>query len=261
MAHRVVKCLVVLAVAALPQIVSAQVQTTAPQLTLLVPADPAAQQISVVVTPGRASNAGLPDALRLARQAMLDGADVAPADLHALADLNDGLAAQRYVRLLLADPTAAPSDIAYYGTVAVGTGRIWSLPAAIAAMRLLDPATEPVERIRAYVRVLYPHAWAGNVLALDAIIDLNGEGRLFGALSEETRLKILAQDAINGDGRGVMRMALALLSLPSRTPEQEALVDDYLSRAAAVDNLAVRVTAINLIDLRRNPVGITVVAE
>lgn len=261
MAHRVVKCLVVLACTALPHTVLAQVQTNAQQLTLLMPPDPADRQISVVVTPGRASNAGLPDLLKLVRQAMLDGAEIAPADLRALADLNDGLAAQRYVRLLLADPTSTPSDIAYYGTIAVGTGRVWSLPAAVAAMRLLDPATEPVERTRAYVRMLYPHAWAGNAIALDAVIDLNGEGRLFGALSEETRLKILAQDAINGDGRGVMRMALALLSLPNRTPEQEALVDDYLARAAAVEYLAVRVTAANLIDLRRNPVGITVASE
>lgn len=261
MAHRVVKCLVVLASTALPQIVSAQVQTYAQQLTLLLPGDLADQQISVVVTPGRASNAGLPDLLRIVRQAMLDGAEVAPADLRALADLNDGLAAQRYVRLLLSDPTATPSDIAYYGTVAVGTGRIWSLPAAVDAMRLLDPVTEPIERIRAYVRVLYPHAWAGNVLALDAVIDLNGEGRLFGALSEETRLKILEQDAINGSGRGVMRMALALLSLPSRTPEQESFVDDYLARAARADNLAVSVTATNMLDLRRNPVGIAVASE
>lgn len=262
MAHRVAKCLVVLAIAVLPQTLWAQVPTYAHQLNLPMPPDPADQQISVVVTPGRARNAGLSDALRQARQTMLDGTEISPADLRALADLNDGLAAQKYVRLLLTDPTATPSDIAYYGTVAVATGRIWSLPAAIAAMRLLDPTTEPVERNRAYVRMLYPHAWAGNALALDAVIDLNGEGRLFGALSEETRLKILAQDAINGDGRGVMRMALSLLSQPSRTPEQEALVDDYLTRAAAVvDNLAISATATNLLDLRRNPVGITVAQE
>ena len=261
MAHGVVKSLSVLAVIALPQTLWAQVPTYAHQLTLLMPPDPADRQISVVVTPGLASNAGLPDALKLTRQAMLDGTEISAADLRALAERNDGLAALKYVRLLLADPAAPASDIAYYGAIAVGTGRVWPLPDAIAAMRLLDPATEPVERIRAYVRMLYPHAWAGNALALDAVIDLNGEGRLFGALSEETRLKILAQDQINGEGRAVMRMALALLSQPSRTPAEEALVDDYLTRATAVDNLAVRVTAANLLDLRRNPVGITVASE
>ena len=261
MAHRGVKCLAVVIVTALPQILWAQVPTYAHQLTLLMPPYPADRQISVVVTPGLASNEGLSDVLKLARQAMQDGTDISPADLRALADRNDGLAALKYLRLLLADPSATASDIAYYGTIAAGTGRVWSLPAAIDAMRLLDPATEPVDRTRAYVRVLYPHAWAGNALALDAVIDLNGEGRLFGALSEETRLKILAQDAVNGDGRGVMRMALNLLSQFSRTPAEEALVDDYLTRAAAVDNLAVSVTATNMLDLRRNPVGITVATE
>ena len=262
MAHRVVKFVSALIVVALPQTLWAQEQTYAQQLTLLMPPDPADRQISVVVTPGLASNYGLTDALKASRGAMLAGQDISPADLRALADRNDGLAALRYVRLLLADPTATPSDIAYYATVAVGTGRVWPLPDAVAAMRLLDPATEPADRIRAYVRMLYPHAWAGNALALDAVIDLNGAGRLFGPLSEETRLKILAQDAANGDGRAVMRMALALLSQPSRTLAEEALVDDYLIRAAAVvDNLAISVTATNILAFRRNPVGITVASE
>ena len=262
MAHRVVKCLSVLVAVAVPQPLWAQAQTYAHQLPLLMPPDPADRQISVVVAAGLASNAGLPDDLRLARTEMLAGKDISPAALRALADRNDGLAAQKYLRLLLIDPTATPSDIAFYGTVAVRTGRVWSLPESVAAMRLLDPATEPVERIRDYVRMLYPHAWAGNALALDAVIDLNGEGRLFGALSEETRLKILEQDAANGDGRAVMRMALNLLSQPSRTPAEEALVDDYLTRAAAiVDNLSISVTATNILAFRRNPVGITVASE
>ncbi len=261
MAHRVVKFLSVLIVVALPQTLRAQSLTYAHQLTLLMPPDPADRQISVVVTPGRASNYGLTEALKLARTAMLQGQDISPTDLRALADHNDGLAAQKYVRLLLADPTATPSDIAYYATIAVATGRVWTLPDAVAAMRLLDPATELPERTRAYVRMLYPHAWAGNALALDAVIDLNGVGRLFGALSEETRLRILAQDTANGDGRAVMRMALALLSQPSRTPAEELLVDDYLTRAAAVDNLAISVTATNVLAFRRNPVGITVASQ
>ena len=261
MAHRVVKFLSVLVSLALPQPLWAQAQTSAHQLTLLMPPDPADRQISVVAMPGLASNHTLPEALKLVRTAMLAGQAIAPSDLRALADRNDGLAAQKYVRLLLTDPAATPSDIAYYASIAVATGRVWTLPEAVAAMRLLDPATEPVDRIRAYIRMLYPHAWAGNALALDAVIDLNGTGRLFGAMSGETRLRILQQDTANGDGRAVMRMALALLSQPSRTPAEEAMVDDYLTRAAAVDNLSVSVTATNILAFRRNPVGITVAAE
>ena len=261
MAHRVVKSLSVLLTLGLPHAATAQSQTYAHQLDLLMPPNPADRQISVVVTPSLASNYGLTDALKAARIAMLAGQEISPDDLRALADRNDGLAALRYVRLLLADPAAVPSDIAYYGTIAVATGRVWPLPEAVAAMRLLDPSTEPPERTRAYIRMLYPHAWSGNALALDAVIDLNGDGRLFGALSEETRQKILTQDTANGDGRAVMRMALSLLSQPSRTPAEEAMVDDYLTRATNVDNLAVSVTAANILAFRRNPVGITVAAQ
>ena len=42
---------------------------------------------------------------------------------------------------------------------------------------------------------------AGNVLALDALIVLNGEGRLFGPMSDRTRDRIVAQAEQAGDGR------------------------------------------------------------
>jgi hypothetical protein len=219
-------------------------------LSLQMPVDPASRVISVTVRPGLASNAGLPDELRLARTNMLAGNDIFPAQLRALADLGDGLAAQKYVRYLMAEvPGTAPSDIAYYATIAVRTGRVWTLPAAVAAMRLLDPATEPPERTRAYVEMLYPHAWAGNSIALDAVIDLNGEGKLFGALSEATRAKILEADAAFGGGRATMRLALALLSQDTMTDADRALARDYLTRSAAHENLSVSVTATNLLAL------------
>ncbi len=63
------------------------------------------------------------------------------------------------------------------------TGRIWPLQDAITAMHQLDPATEPSDRIQMYIQTLYAHALAGNALALDAVVDLNGEGRLFGPMS------------------------------------------------------------------------------
>lgn len=219
-------------------------------LSLNMPVDPASRLVSVTVRPGRATNAGLTDDLRFARTAMLEGQDISPVQLRALADLDDGLAAQKYVRYLLAQmPGASASDIAYYASVAVRTGRVWTLPDAVAAMRLLDPATEPPERIRAYVEMLYPHAWAGNSIALDAVIDLNGEGRLFGALSDATRAKILEADAAFGGGRATMRMALAILSQDRMSDTDRALARDYLTRSAAHDNLSVSVTATNLLAL------------
>ena len=261
MAHRVVKCACLVLLTVLPQTLWAQPQTYAQQLSLLIPADPEANLISVTVAAGLTSNAGLSAELRQARLDMFADLDVAPATLRALADRRDGLAAQKYVRLLLTDPTATPSDIAHYATVAVSSGRVWTLPDAVAAMLLLDPATEPADRKRAYIDMLYAHAWAGNPLALDAVIDLNGEGRLFGPLSAETLARILEQDAVNGQGRAALRLALHLLAQQARTPEDEARVDDYLTRAAAADNFAVRVTATNMQAQRQNPPEITVVSQ
>jgi len=197
----------------------------------------------VVINPGRRSNAGLPADLRAARTTMLEGVDIAPDLLRRLAEGGDGLAAQKYVRLLTADLAASASETAYFATLAVMTGRLWTLPDAVAAMRLLDPATEPADRIRSYYAMLYPHAWAGNALALAAVIDLNGESRLFGPLSEATRARILAADALIGDRRAALRLALTLLGQPALSDADRALARIYLKQATASNHLGVQVTA------------------
>jgi len=229
-------------------------------ITLDIPADAASRQISVKVTPGLAHTRKLPTAaLRVARRTMLDGKDIGADDLRALADQNDGLAALKYTRLLVASGATA-SDIAYYGSIAVATGRVWVLPDTVAAMRRLDPGAESAARKNAYVAMLYPHAWAGNGLALDAVIDLNGEGRLFGPMSDATRLRILEQGEANGDGRAALRLALTLLQArpptasgpdaSGRNAADDALLRDYLERAMAGSNLEVRATAANLLTLQ-----------
>ena len=243
--------LILLASVCLPLPVSAQTVEQARHQTVTLPSDQEDRLVSVVVTPGLSSNSTLDEDLKVVRSAMHAGEDVSPKALRALADMNDGLAAQRYVRFLeTLDPPANPSEIAHYATIAVSTGRIWTLPDAIEAMHLLDPATEPPERIGAYIEMLYAHAWAGNSLALDAVIDLNGEGRLFGALSEATRAKILEQDQKNGDGRAALRMALTLLMDQPLSTADSALAIEYLNLAAAADNFQVSVTASNLLALQ-----------
>lgn len=201
-------------------------------LPLMPPPPHEATRIGVTVFPGLASNAGLPDRLRAARQAMHRGEPLPPETLRELADRRDGLAAQRYVDWLQAN-AAAPSDIATYAAIASGTGRIALLDDLIDALYLLDPATEPSTRTDLYMTVLYAHAWAGNLLALDAVVDLNGEDRLFGALSDRTRDRIFAADTAHAPGRAALRLALSLLAKPQRSPAQDALLDAALAHAAA----------------------------
>ena len=235
-----------------PQTGTAQ-QVNGPIIPILVaPAEDTAQ-VSVTVDRGLRSSKRLRTrALRQARADMQAGQTISTEHLRALANAGDGLAAQRYVRSLMADPaTADPSDVAYFSAIAVGTGRIWTLKTMIASMHQLDPKTEPRERIRKYIRVLYPHAWAGNSLALEALVAFNGEGRLFGPLSDKTRDKILAEARESGDGRTELSLAMGILEheRTKSAPDPKAIAEarGFLELAKASDHLAVRTTAENLL--------------
>lgn len=214
---------------------------------LPIPSNPEARKISVTVDPGLKRTVDLPEGpLRAARVAMLAKEEVAPDLLRQLADLGDGLAALRYLRHLSANGGSA-SDIAYYGSIAAAAGRVAGLAPAVAAMRRLDPATEPPERVKVYVEMLYPHAWAGNVVALDGVALLTGEGRLFGPMSEKTRAKMLDQAAKIGDGRLELLMATELMRDPAARATSADTIRSYLNRAAAGSHPGVHSAAMALL--------------
>lgn len=233
-------------------------QAKAPVIPILIAPSVESQKVAVTVDRGLQSSKRLRSrALRIARDAMHKGEPISTENLRALGQAGDGLAAQRYVRTLLSDKTQAnPSDIAYFAAVAVGTGRVWTLKPMIEAMYQLDPKSEPKERINTYIRVLYPHAWAGNSLALEALVAFNGEGRLFGPLSDKTRDRILAEARALGDGRTELSLAMGILEVQraSDTPDADAIAQahSYLERAAGSDHLAVSTTAQNLLRMIDN---------
>ena len=241
-----------------PAALPALAQTAAPAADaalLPFPAPAAARQISVTVDRGLIRTASLPVALRQARRDMLAGLAIADADLAALADRRDGRAAQDYVRRLVRSGTGSASDIAYYGSIAVASGRVWTLPDAVRAMLTLDPATEPRDRVATHIAMLYPHAWAGNTLALDALIALNGKGRLFGPMSEKTRARIVETGRRAGDGRVALQMALAAL----RDPADPVAARIWLTEAQGGNHLGVRTTAAALLsrlDAGTSPAGL-----
>jgi hypothetical protein len=221
------------------------VQAETPVVALLpFPAPAAARQISVTVDRGLTRTASLPTpALRQARVDMLAGIAIPDADLRALADRRDGRAAQDYVRRLVSQGTGTPSDIAWYGSIAVASGRVWTLPETVGAMLALDPATEPPERVKAHMAMLYPHAWAGNALAQDALIALNGPGRLFGPMSDKTRARLLEMDRKAGDGRVALQLAMAAL----RAPADREVARTCLQAAQGSSHLAIRTAAAALL--------------
>jgi len=208
-------------------------------------------RISVTVIPQRRNMKGLPPSLISAREQMHAHQPISDANLIKLSEAGYGLAAQIYVRRLISTGAAAhvPSDVAYYSAIAVATGRVWTLPDMIEAMKRLNPASEPQARLRKYIQVLYPYAWAGNALALDAVVEFNGEGKLFGALSDSTRDRILEQSQRNGDGRVVLRLAVALLEQPDLTRRQQNQAKALLRRAQTSSHLGIRTSAQNLMVL------------
>lgn len=249
--------LIVLVCAALSLPVAAQTQS-APIIPNLIAPNTSTELISVAVDRGLTSSKRLRSAaLRQARTRLHDGGDVSSDELRALADAGDGLAAQRYVRILQGNDGANASDIAYFSSIAVGTGRIWTMGAMIDAMHRLDPATEPRERVRKYISVLYPHAWGGNTRALEAVAEFNGEGRLFGPLSQSTRDRILTEARKSGDGRIELGMAMGLLERAAATDASDvgtlAQARVLLEQAGASTHLAVATTAQNLLRLMDAP--------
>ena len=219
-------------------------------LSLPFATDLESRQISVVVDRGLARTRDLPtEELRNARVALLAGETLAPEMLQALADKGDTLAALRYVDVLMSRGISqAPSDVAWYAAIAVGGGRVWALPEMVRALHMLDPETEPKARVNKYIQVLYPHAWAGNSLALDAVIDFNGQGRLFGPLSAATKARIDAEVAKTNDGRHDLKLALRILRQGDLTEKDRATALEHLLRAKQADHLAVATTAANLIE-------------
>jgi hypothetical protein len=227
--------------AALP----AAAQVIAPSL----PYDPEGAKVSVITAQALSGTNKLPPGdMRKARKALIAGAEISDAMLRDLADKGDSLAAQHLVRRLVDRGLAAnASDIAWYGSFAVGTGKVFLMRDTIAAMRLLNPETEPTERKRAYVAMLYPHAWAGNTLALDAVIELNGEGRLFGPMSDETRAKVKETGEQLGGPRFALRQAVVLLQTTPLGEADRAEARRYLAQAVQSADIGTRTTAENLL--------------
>ncbi|WP_102109633.1 hypothetical protein [Oceaniglobus roseus] len=217
-------------------------------IPMVISDDAESRAISVVVRAGVTATRELPtDALRGARQRMNAGERLSDEDLRALAERWDGMAAKRYAdRLAKQGRAKHASDLAYFYGIAAATGRAYALPDMIEAMGHLDAATEPAARMKHLISVLYPYAWAGNSAALDAVVEFNGEGKLFGALSEATRQRILDQ-AKSGNGRIELRLALDILSDDAAAPTDLARAREYLERAQGSKLLAVKTTAQNLL--------------
>lgn len=230
-------------------IMGSTVQASSGTIPLPFGTDKEGRDVSVIVTEGRSTMVGLSPALRDARTRMHAKQEVSDDELKELSKRGDGLAAFYYARRLVnrGELEYAASDVAYYSALAVGTGRVSQLPSMIKAMELLDPETEPKERLNKYSEVLYAHAWQGNTLALQAVIDFNSEDALFGPLSEKTRDRIIQEAAKVGDGRIELRMAVEILERPDVSEGDRERARTLLIQAEKSSHLGIATTAKNLL--------------
>lgn len=211
--------------------------------SLVLPASPESRRISVAVDRGITHTNQLPAALQPLRKAMVGGRTVSVANLRRLADRKDSLAALKLVKLMRSG--AAPgttSDMAFYSAVAAGAGRKGMLDDMIGALYELDPATEPRARLSHYIRVLYGHAWAGNTMAQDAMIALNGEGRLFGPMGDATRARIVSA----GGPRLVLSLAIKDLARDDLSTGDLTRVIGYLDNVQRNGDIALQAMAASL---------------
>ena len=206
------------------------------------------REISVVVTPGLARTTALrSEELRDARRAMNAGEEISEELLRGLADNRDSFAAIKLVDILVAKGVRDnASDIAFYGSVAVAAGRIHALPEMVEAMRHLDPETEPEERVRKHISVIYAHAWAGNSLALDAVIEFNGPGALFGEMGNVTRRRLEEQARLAETGRIELRLALRMMERGDLSEREVTIVRGYLDNVENSTVLGMKAIGLNL---------------
>lgn len=210
----------------------------------------ATRKISVVVDKGITRTRQLPVSLRPLRKAMIANRPLSEGDLRKLAERGDGLAALRYTKLLLDRGLAQnATGVAYFGAIAAGAGRISVLDDMIEALHLLQPGDLGPEELGRAIRTLYGHAWAGNTMALAALLDLNGKDRLLGEMSEKTRLRLLETGQRLADGRIELHMAMKLLAGGNRDKPTLTRADGYLLRAERMGDVTIKTMAANL---RRN---------
>ena len=204
--------------------------------------------ISVVVTPGLERTTRLRgQELRDARRAMNAGEQISEELMRELAINRDSLAAMKLVEILVARGLREnASDIAYFASIAVAAGRVWPLPEMVEAMRHIDPKTEDQERIKKYIAVIYAHAWAGNSLALDAVIEFNGPDALFGEMGGITRRRLEEQARIADNGRIELRLALRMMEQGNLSPSEVEAVRGYLDNVQNSPVLGMRAIGFNL---------------
>lgn len=187
-------------------------------------------------------------ALRAARKKMISGAVMGPSALRGLADAGDGLAAFRYAKLLQEQGTPDPTGAAaHYYAIAAYTGRAFAV-APLARLLKAEGAGYSASRLTHGLNAMTVQALSGNPVAATLLGQMYAEGVPFGydLAKAET---YLGMSSGGGSPKAVLQLGVALLSDPEDAASGHPGARSALTLAAAGDDLAVRVTAENLLRL------------
>lgn len=228
--------------------------TAADALTKPLALDPPGQVVRVdfVFDNAVRKTRDLPTAyLQKTRKKMISGAEMSFKELQALADAGDGLAAFRLGKLLEErgepDPTGTA---AHYYAIAAYTGRAFAVP-PLARLLKNDGAGYGTSRLRHGLNAMTVQALSGNAAAATLLGKMYADGAPFGydLAKAETYLGMTKG---GGSPKAILQLGVALMSDAADAATGHTGARSALTLAAQGDDLAVRVTAENLLRLIDN---------
>ncbi len=195
-------------------------------------------------TMGPASH--LPIALQTARKRLLAGKRVSYAELQALADARDGVGAFKLAERIQkqGDPKLA-TDALHYFAIAAYQDRGYAVRHMLDILGndSLQLSPSHLESAEAALRL---QARKGNEQAVEGLIRLYSEGRLFGDKRGELEA-LLASGTGKKNGDTAFKLAILLLSDRDRTPEQTEQATRFLAIAEENGSIGMKAAASNLL--------------
>jgi len=195
-------------------------------------------------TMGPASH--LPLALQAARKRLLAGQKVSYDELQALADAKDGIGAFKLAERIQkqADPKLATHALHYYA-IAAYQDRGYAVRHMLTILSDGSLQLQPshLENAEAALRL---QARKGNEQAVEGLIRLYSEGRLFGDKRGELEA-LLASGTGKKNGDTAFKLAVLLLSDRDRTSEQTEQAARFLAIAEENGSVGMKAAASNLL--------------
>lgn len=188
----------------------------------------------------------LPLALQATRKNLLAGKRVTYKQLQALADAGDGVGAFKLAERIQkqGDPKLATDALHYY-TLAAYDGRDYAVRHMLNILGDSRLELTP-SHLASAETALRARAKKGNAVAVEGLIKLYSQGRPFGEKRDELEA-LLASGAGEKNGDTALRMAVMLLSQPTRTPEQTEQATRYLGIARDKGSVGMKAAANNLL--------------